>query len=85
MRLQKCLHVLVCDGVLTLSKQRTAEVLDDAVHWLVREGEPDIQHRVHALGAGHTCFIALHHIFTECESAFRSSRSCGCVHGLGVL
>uniref|UniRef100_A0A3Q0SCZ1 RING-type E3 ubiquitin transferase n=1 Tax=Amphilophus citrinellus TaxID=61819 RepID=A0A3Q0SCZ1_AMPCI len=55
-------------SVLHSFLSRTAEALDDAFHWLVREGEPDIQKRVLDLGAGHTCFIALHHIFTECKA-----------------
>lgn len=55
-------HIMLLSNGLNL---RTAEALDDAFHWLVREGEPDIQKRVLDLGAGHTCFIALHHIFTE--------------------
>uniref|UniRef100_A0A3B4T8S4 RING-type E3 ubiquitin transferase n=1 Tax=Seriola dumerili TaxID=41447 RepID=A0A3B4T8S4_SERDU len=46
------------------------KVLDDALHWLERTGEPDIRRRVLDLGPPQTCLIALHLIFTECKSKF---------------
>ncbi|XP_031163906.1 E3 ubiquitin-protein ligase TTC3 isoform X2 [Sander lucioperca] len=44
---------------------RSPEVLDDALRWLERTGEPGIRHCVTDLGHTHTCFQALHLIFTE--------------------
>ncbi|XP_076606314.1 E3 ubiquitin-protein ligase TTC3 [Chaetodon auriga] len=44
---------------------RSPEVLEDALHWLERTGEPAIRHRVMGLGHIHTCFTALHLVFTE--------------------
>ncbi|KAA8586527.1 hypothetical protein FQN60_000363 [Etheostoma spectabile] len=44
---------------------RSPEVLDDALRWLERTGEPGIRHYVTDLGHTHTCSRALHLIFTE--------------------
>ncbi|XP_028277332.1 E3 ubiquitin-protein ligase TTC3 isoform X2 [Parambassis ranga] len=56
-------HVISISNMLNL--HRTVEVLDDALHWLEQTGEPDIRTRLMDLGHGHTCFTALHFIFTE--------------------
>ncbi|XP_034744945.1 E3 ubiquitin-protein ligase TTC3 [Etheostoma cragini] len=44
---------------------RSPEVLDDALRWLERTGEHGIRHDVADLGHTHTCYRALHLIFTE--------------------
>ncbi|XP_031724821.1 E3 ubiquitin-protein ligase TTC3 isoform X2 [Anarrhichthys ocellatus] len=44
---------------------RSSGVLDDALQWLERTGEPNIRHRVMDLGHTHMCHTALHLIFTE--------------------
>ncbi|XP_069001878.1 E3 ubiquitin-protein ligase TTC3 isoform X2 [Embiotoca jacksoni] len=44
---------------------RSQEVLDDALCWLERTGEPNIRFKLLGLGAKHTCITALHLIFTE--------------------
>ncbi|CAB1352408.1 unnamed protein product [Coregonus sp. 'balchen'] len=41
------------------------EVLDEAIHWLERTGEPRIKQRVEELGPRGNCFAALQLIFTE--------------------
>ncbi|XP_045895340.1 E3 ubiquitin-protein ligase TTC3 [Micropterus dolomieu] len=55
-------HVFWISNMFNL---RSPEVLEDALHWLERTGEPDIRHRLVHLGHAHTCFTALHFIFTE--------------------
>ncbi|XP_035034224.2 E3 ubiquitin-protein ligase TTC3 isoform X2 [Hippoglossus stenolepis] len=45
--------------------QSSPEVLEDALNWLERTGEPAIRRRVLDLGHPRTCYMALHHIFTE--------------------
>ncbi|XP_068571715.1 E3 ubiquitin-protein ligase TTC3 [Cebidichthys violaceus] len=44
---------------------RSSGVLDDALQWLERTGEPNIRHRVMDLGHTYMCHTALHLIFTE--------------------
>ncbi|KAM9846522.1 E3 ubiquitin-protein ligase TTC3 isoform 2-T2 [Aulostomus maculatus] len=44
---------------------RSPEVLEDALDWLERTGEPLIRSRILELGHTCTCFKALHLIFTE--------------------
>ncbi|XP_056252841.1 E3 ubiquitin-protein ligase TTC3 isoform X1 [Seriola aureovittata] len=55
-------HIILISNMFNL---RSPEVLDDALHWLERTGEPDIRRRVLQLGPPQTCLIALHLIFTE--------------------
>ncbi|XP_070773182.1 E3 ubiquitin-protein ligase TTC3 [Enoplosus armatus] len=55
-------HVFWISNMFNL---HSPEVLEDALHWLERTGEPAIRHRVVDLGHAHTCFTALHLIFTE--------------------
>ncbi|XP_044077628.1 E3 ubiquitin-protein ligase TTC3 isoform X2 [Siniperca chuatsi] len=55
-------HVFWISNMFNL---RSPEVLEDALHWLERTGEPSIRHRLVNLGHAHNCFTALHHIFTE--------------------
>ncbi|XP_074467867.1 E3 ubiquitin-protein ligase TTC3 [Sebastes fasciatus] len=43
----------------------SAGVLEDALHWLERSGEPGIRRRIQDLGHPQNCFTALHLIFTE--------------------
>uniref|UniRef100_A0A3B4YY58 RING-type E3 ubiquitin transferase n=1 Tax=Stegastes partitus TaxID=144197 RepID=A0A3B4YY58_9TELE len=52
---------------VTLFLQRSPEVLDDALNWLERTGEPAMRQRLMEFGHKHTCFTALHLIFTECK------------------
>ncbi|XP_040906849.1 E3 ubiquitin-protein ligase TTC3 isoform X2 [Toxotes jaculatrix] len=51
--------------ISNMFNMRTAEVLEDALLWLERTEEPAIRHRVLELGHAHTCFTALHLIFTQ--------------------
>lgn len=51
-----------------LCHQRSPEVLENALRWLERTEEPAIRHRVLDLGHAHTCFTALHLIFSECKT-----------------
>ncbi|KAG7217207.1 hypothetical protein INR49_027751 [Caranx melampygus] len=44
---------------------RSPEVLDNALIWLERTGEPDIRYRVMGFGHPLNCLTALHLIFTE--------------------
>ncbi|XP_041808110.1 E3 ubiquitin-protein ligase TTC3 isoform X2 [Chelmon rostratus] len=55
-------HIFLISNMFSL---HSPEVLEDALHWLERTGEPAIRHRVMGLGHIHTCFTALHLIFTE--------------------
>ncbi|XP_035480629.1 E3 ubiquitin-protein ligase TTC3 [Scophthalmus maximus] len=55
-------HVFWISNMFNL---RSPEVLEDALLWLERTGEPAIRRRVLELGHINTCFIALHLIFTE--------------------
>ncbi|XP_070700307.1 E3 ubiquitin-protein ligase TTC3 [Pempheris klunzingeri] len=55
-------HVFWISNMFNL---RSPEVLEDALHWLERTGEPAIRHRVLQIGHVHACFTALHLIFTE--------------------
>ncbi|XP_063752092.1 E3 ubiquitin-protein ligase TTC3 isoform X2 [Eleginops maclovinus] len=55
-------HVVCISNMFNL---RSPEVLQDALYWLERTGEPGIRHRVMSLGHPHICFTALHVIFTE--------------------
>ncbi|XP_023117643.2 E3 ubiquitin-protein ligase TTC3 isoform X2 [Amphiprion ocellaris] len=55
-------HVLIISNMFNL---RSPEVLEDALKWLDGTGEPAIRQRLLELGHGHTCFTALHLIFTE--------------------
>uniref|UniRef100_A0A8C7SHB5 RING-type E3 ubiquitin transferase n=1 Tax=Oncorhynchus mykiss TaxID=8022 RepID=A0A8C7SHB5_ONCMY len=48
------------------------DVLDDAIRWLERTGEPRIKLRVQELGPIGNCFAALQLIFTECKNHFRA-------------
>uniref|UniRef100_UPI0037E877C5 E3 ubiquitin-protein ligase TTC3 isoform X2 n=1 Tax=Semicossyphus pulcher TaxID=241346 RepID=UPI0037E877C5 len=55
-------HVFMISNMFNL---RSPEVFEDAIHWLERTGEPRIRHRVMDFGHVHTCFTALHFVFTE--------------------
>lgn len=56
-------HVFMISNMFNL--HRSPDVLDDALRWLERTGEPAVRCHLLALGHGHTCFTALHLIFTE--------------------
>ncbi|XP_068455847.1 E3 ubiquitin-protein ligase TTC3 [Clinocottus analis] len=55
-------HVVSISNMFNL---RSSGVLEDALHWLERTGEPHIRKRVLDLGQQQTCYTALHIIFTE--------------------
>ncbi|TMS14573.1 E3 ubiquitin-protein ligase TTC3 [Larimichthys crocea] len=55
-------HVIWISNMFNL---RSPEVLEDALHWLERTGEPSIRRYIMDLGHPTTCFKALHLIFTE--------------------
>ncbi|XP_073335984.1 E3 ubiquitin-protein ligase TTC3 [Pagrus major] len=55
-------HVFWISNMFNL---RSPEVVDEALHWLERTGEPGIRNRLMDLGHIKTCFTALHLIFTE--------------------
>ncbi|XP_049448756.1 E3 ubiquitin-protein ligase TTC3-like isoform X9 [Epinephelus fuscoguttatus] len=55
-------HVVWISNMFNL---RSAEVLEDALHWLERTGEPAIRRRILDLGHANIRFTALHVIFTE--------------------
>ncbi|XP_008299262.1 E3 ubiquitin-protein ligase TTC3 [Stegastes partitus] len=62
MRKDQSRHVLIISNMFNL---RSPEVLDDALNWLERTGEPAMRQRLMEFGHKHTCFTALHLIFTE--------------------
>ncbi|XP_035522663.1 E3 ubiquitin-protein ligase TTC3 [Morone saxatilis] len=51
--------------IRNMFQTRSPEVLEDALHWLERTGEPAIRHRIMELGHINICFTALQLIFTE--------------------
>ncbi|XP_051257776.1 E3 ubiquitin-protein ligase TTC3 isoform X2 [Dicentrarchus labrax] len=51
--------------IRNMFQTRSTEVLEDALQWLERTGEPAIRHRILDLGHIHICFTALQVIFTE--------------------
>lgn len=52
---------------ITMCQQHVPEVLDDALQWLQRTGEPDICNKVLELGSKQICFVAIQYIFAECK------------------
>ena len=56
-----------------LFQQRSSEVFENAVRWLEGTGDHNICNRLREFGDLHTCFTALHLIFTECKIASHSS------------
>nr|XP_019941403.1 PREDICTED: E3 ubiquitin-protein ligase TTC3 [Paralichthys olivaceus] len=75
-------HIFMISNMFNLNPS-SPEVLEDALHWLERTGEPAIRRRVLELGHARTCYMALHHIFTEyanyiqamCSNLERTMRS----------
>ncbi|XP_062263048.1 E3 ubiquitin-protein ligase TTC3 [Platichthys flesus] len=57
-------HIFWISNMFNMN-QSYPDVLDDALDWLERTGEPAIRRRVLELGHPHTCYMALYHIFTE--------------------
>ncbi|XP_071317554.1 E3 ubiquitin-protein ligase TTC3 isoform X2 [Trachinotus anak] len=55
-------HIFMISNMFNL---RSPDVLEDALHWLERTGEPAIHRRIMDLGHRQICLIALHLIFTE--------------------
>ena len=56
--------------VITMCQQHVPEVLDDALQWLQRTGEPNICQQVLDLGPKEICFLAIQYIFAECKHRF---------------
>ncbi|XP_060941252.1 E3 ubiquitin-protein ligase TTC3 isoform X2 [Limanda limanda] len=57
-------HIFWISNMFSVN-QSSPEVLEDALDWLERTGEPAIRRRVLELGHPRTCYMALYHIFTE--------------------
>lgn len=62
------LHLKLNEHFWFLSQQRSTEVYENALRWLEMAGDCNVRMRLKELGSPHTCFTALHFIFTQCNT-----------------